>query len=192
MSNKIYARPYQWDDGHPLKNTLILDGLVAQPRLLPFPIDPVAARVVWADILTSPGHIVFEVWRDAEVVGIIWLSRIIPRIDATLNFHFFDRDFVGKRKVLRNFLTYCFTDLGLHRLGMEVPEGSKVERFARKVLSFMLEGESRPRNPELPKSLDSRYVARQGSRREQARWDGVAWSDVLLLRLLASEWPLDD
>jgi hypothetical protein len=187
----LLAKPYDPFEGDATKNTLILDALTSQPRLLPFPVSPEEARPIWASILTSSGHVVFEVWKDAEIVGVIWLTRIIPRVDATLNFHMFDRDWVGKRKLLQNFLAYCFRPLPdglqLHRLSLEVPEGSKAERFARRVLRFRLEGESRPRNPELPKALSDDFVARQGSRRERARWDGETWSDVVMLRLLAEE-----
>jgi hypothetical protein len=190
----IFARPYDPFEGDPLKNTAILDAMVAAPQLLPFPVSPEDARVIWASTLTSGGHIVFEVWREQDVVGVIWLTRVIPKVDATLNFHFFDKDWVGKRKLLQNFLTFCFAPLPdgleLHRLSMEVPEGSKVERFVRRVCRFRYEGESRPRNPQLPKSLDDVFVARQGSRREGVRFDGQAWSDSLVLRLLASEWAL--
>jgi hypothetical protein len=185
----LYARPYDPFSGSPLKNMLILDAMTAEPRLLPFPIAD--SRALWGEILTSPGHITFEVWKDEDVVGMIWLTRVVPTVDATLNFHFFDRDLVGKRKLLQNFCRYCLTPLPdglqLHRLTMEVPEGARIERFARKVLDFQLEGESRPRNPELPKSLTDNFVARQGSRREQCRWDGTGWVDVVMLRLLASE-----
>jgi hypothetical protein len=71
---------------------------------------------------------------------------------------------------------------------MEVPEGIRLERFARKVLNFRLEGESRPRNPEMPRALADTWVARQGSRREQGYFTGTEWKDIVLLRLLACEW----
>ena len=184
------AKPYDPFDGDPVKNVHILDAL-STSGLLPFPATPEQARPIWGSILTSGGHIVFEVWKEAEIVGVIWLTRIVPKVDATLNFHFFDKDWVGKRKLLQNFLLYCFRSLPdgleLHRLSMEIPEGSKAERFARRVLRFRLEGESRPRNPELPKALSDDFVARQGSRREQCRWDGETWTDVVQLRLLAGE-----
>jgi hypothetical protein len=184
----LIAQPYVWDDGHPLKNTILLDTFVAHPDFLTFPHSPEEARAIGANLLTNPGHIVFEVWKDGGIAGIMILTRIVPRVDALLHFLFTDRDLVGKRKLLQNFVGFCFTDLGFNRLSMEVPEGSKVERFARRVLNFGYEGESRPRNAELPKSLDQVWVARQGSRSEKSYFNGNVWSDVLRLRLLASEW----
>ena len=181
------AKPYDPFDGDPLKNVHILDALVAHPDLLDYPMEPQEARQFWAGVLMNPTHVVFEAWQDGSVVGIILLTRIVPHVDAVLTFVFTDKNLVGKRKLLTNFIRFCFDELGFHRLSMEVPEGARVERFARKVLGFSLEGESRPRNPELPKSLTDNFVARQGSRREQCRWDGENWTDVVMLRLLATE-----
>ena len=183
----IYAKPYDFTESVE-KNIAIVDGLLGQPDLLPLPLEPDVARGVWQAILTDPGQIIYEVWRDQEIVGVVWLARIVPRVDALLRFAFFDKDLVGKRKLLQNFIGFCFRELGLNRLSMEVPEGIRLERFCRKVLRFRLEGEIRPRNPELPRSLSDNWVARQGSRRECAHFDGKAWKDVVLLRLLASEW----
>ena len=115
------------------------------------------------------------------------LTRLVPQVDALIHFLFLDKNLANKRKLLGKILTYCFTDLGFHRLSMEVPEGIRLERFARKALGFRLEGEIRDRNPELPKCLTNDWVARQGSRIEQGYYDGQVWSDILRLRLLASE-----
>jgi hypothetical protein len=184
----LYARPYVWSEGNPLKNTILLDAFAAHPEFLTTPADPDTARRVGAYMLTHPEHIVFEVWKDQEITGVMILTRVVPRVDALLHFLFVDKDLVGKRKLLQNFIGYCFTDLGFNRLSMEVPEGVKIERFARRVLRFRYEGESRPRNPELPKALDDVWLARQGSRREQSYSDGTTWKDIVLLRLLACEW----
>jgi hypothetical protein len=184
----IYARPYDPFEGNPVKNTMILDAFVAHPEFLTHPYSPEEIRAIGAGILTDPGNLIFETWKDQEFVGVIILTRVVPRVDALLHFLFTDKDLVGKRKLLQNFIGFCFTDLGFNRLSMEVPEGVRIERFARKVLRFRYEGESRPRNPELPKSLDDVWVARQGSRIESGYYDGTTWSDILRLRLLACEW----
>jgi RimJ/RimL family protein N-acetyltransferase len=192
----IYARPYDPFDGNPVKHTLVLDALVAQPGLLSYPMSPDEARVFWAGVLTNPTHVIFEAWQDGRVVGIILLTRIVPHVDAVLTFLFTDNNLVGKRKLLTNFLGFCFTDLGFHRLSMEIPEGArKIDRFARRVLGFRYEGEARTKTPDLPSAPDrdaisknSVWVARQGARREASRFDGERWSDVVTLRLLASEW----
>jgi hypothetical protein len=195
----VYAKPYDWT-ANPLHNTALLDAFVAFPEFLAYPHEPAQARVLGAALLTDPKHIVFGTYSGPDLTGVIMLTRVAPRMDALVHFMFLDRDLVGKRKLLRNFIGFCFTDLGFQRLSMEVPDikvpneeggksrGLRLERFARKALGFRLEGETRDRPRELPKALDNRWMARQGSRRESAYFDGSEWHDVILLRLLASEW----
>lgn len=183
----IYARRFHWWEANPLEITALLDEFVAHPEFLTYPLPPDQARAVGADLMGNPANIVWSTYNDRDLTGCVILTRIVPRVDALLHFLFLDKDLASKRKLLNNILAYCFADLGFNRLSMEVPEGVRLERFARKVLGFRLEGETRDRNPELPKCLDNRWVARQGSRREQAYFNGTGWSDVLLLRLLACE-----
>ena len=183
----IYAKPFDWRV-NPEHNTALLDGFVAHPEFLSYPVTAAEARIIGADLLTNSGHLVWGTYSGPDLTGCVILTRIVPRVDALVHFLFLDKDLVGKRKLLTNLLGYCFRDLGFHRLSMEVPEGVRLERFARKVLDFRLEGENRPRNPELPKCLDTTWVARQGSRREASYFDGTTWKDIVLLRLLASEW----
>lgn len=187
----IYARRYHWTQVHPFDNTRLLDEFVARPEFLTYPHEPDEARAIGASLLSDPNNIVWASYTDQELTGVIMLTRIIPRVDALLHFLFLDKNLSAKRKLLQNLIGVCFTDFGFNRLSMEVPEGIRMERFARKVLRFRLEGELRPRNPELPASLTDNWVAKQGSRRESSYFDGQAWSDVVLLRLLASEWVGD-
>lgn len=188
MTSSVWARRYHWASANPLENTALLDEFVAHPEFLSYPLPPDQARVVGADLLTNPANLVWTSYSGRDLTGCVILTRIIPRVDALLHFLFIDRDLVSKRKLLNGIIGYCFTDLGFNRLSMEVPEGVRLERFARKVLDFRLEGEMRPRNPELPRALTDNWVARQGSRREQSYWSGSEWKDIVLLRLLASEW----
>lgn len=184
----IHARRYDWRTSHPFENTLLLDGFVARPEFLTFPHSPEDARVVAAGLLADPHHIIWTTYSGRDLTGVVLLTRIVPKVDALLHFMFIDRNLATKRKLLQNLIGVCFTDFGLNRLSMEVPEGVRLERFARKCLDFRLEGEMRPRNPELSASLTDNWVAKQGSRRESSYFDGTSWSDCLLLRLLASEW----
>lgn len=148
--------------------------------------------------LTNPQHMVWEVWRDEELVGILLLWRIIPRVDALLHFVFFDRNLVGKVRLLRRFLRYCFTDLGFQRLSLEVPEDvEKLISFARRKLAFRYEGEdaikSHPLVADLERATGSSgnphtWVASVGSRRERAHWRSGTWHSVVCLRLTAPEF----
>ena len=184
----VYARRYDWRTIDPVDNTELLDAFVAHPEFLTYPQEPLVARAIAAALVTDERNLAWATYSDQTLTGIIILTKIVPKVDALLHFLFLDQDLAGKRKLLKNVITHAFRDLGLNRLSMEVPEGVRLERFARKVLSFKLEGETRPRNPELPKGLSDNWVARQGSRREAAYFDGQEWKDVLLLRLLAREW----
>jgi hypothetical protein len=139
-------------------------------------------------MLTDPCNVIWASYSGKTLTGIIFLSRVVPHIDALLHFLFLDKNLVSKRKLLQGIIRLCFTEFGFNRLSMEVPEGVRLERFARRTLGFQLEGSDRPRNPEVPKSLTDDWVARQGSRRQASHFDGTVWKDVLLLRLLACEW----
>lgn len=184
----VYARRYYWADVSPLDNTALLDAFVAHPEFLSYPYPPNVARVVAATLVTDPSNVVWATYDNATLTGLVILTRIVPKVDALLHFLMIDQNLAGKRKLLKNLLGYCFTDMGFHRLSMEVPEGTRLERFARKALSFRFEGEIRDRPPELSKALDNIWMAKQGSRRESSYFNGETWSDVALLRLLASEW----
>lgn len=191
----IYARRYHWSQVDPLENTALLDGLVAEPNFLPYPQPPEIAREMWAHVLANPYNIIWTSYCDKSLTGLILLQRVIPRVDALFDFLFLDKNLVSKRKLLQNLIGVCFTEFGFHRLSMEMPEGVRLERFARKVLGFTYEGETSVKSSELPSegargwaSKNPQWIARQGSRMEQAHFDGTEWKDIVKLRLLASEY----
>ena len=184
----IVARRFDWRTANPHEVTALLDEFVKHPEFLVYPMDREETRLVGADLLSSPANLVWTTYNDQRLTGCVLLTRLLPRVDALLHFFFIDNDLASKRNLLRNIIGYSFTDLGFNRVSMEVPEGVRLERFARKALGFRLEGEIRDRNPELPKCLDDTWVARQGSRREAAHFDGKEWRDIILLRVLAREW----
>lgn len=184
----LIAKPYRWDEGDPTRHTRLLDYFVEHPQWTTTPLSPEVARVHGAQLVTDPANVVYECWKDQTSIGILILSRVAPRVDAVLHFMFLDGDLVGKRRLLINFLGTCFHELGFRRLSLWTPDHSKLEKFARRVLGFRYEGEGRPRNPELSAALDMTWVAKQGSRREQSLFDGAEWRDMVVMRLLASEW----
>ena len=201
----IYARRFHWQGANPLEVTALLDEFVAHPEFLPYPMGPDVARASFAAMLVDANNVAWTTYTDRDLTGCVILTRIVPRVNALLYFFFLDKDLAAKRKLLHNLLGYCFGELGLNRLSLEVPDkvlcvkvkgggkapvalGTRLERFARRSLGFRLEGEIRKRNPELPISISDEWVARQGSRIEQAYFDGERWYDIMRLRLLASEW----
>ena len=188
----IWAKRFQPETANPIEVAALIEGFVQHPEFSVYPLPLEQARQVGAWMLGNPGHIVWTTYQGKELTGTVILSRIVPPVDALLHFMFLDRNLVSKRKLLNNILGICFREFGFHRLSLEVPEGIRLERFARSVLRFRYEGEIRARNPELPASLTDNWVAKQGSRVEEGYFNGTSWSDVLRLRLLASEWVGDE
>lgn len=184
----IVAKPADWSEGDLSRVDTVIDAFVANPSFTTYPWPEEERRASVIQALGNPHNLVFEAWKDGAFCGILLLERIIPFVDASFHFLFTDHDLVGKRKLLANFLGTCFTEMGFHRISMEVPEGMKLEKFARSSLGFRYEGEERDRPRHLPKSFTDDWVAKQGSRRTQAHYDGEVWRDIVLLRLLASEW----
>ncbi len=194
----IYARPFEWQRESPWAINALLDAFVAFPEFLAYPMAPEEARAIGASLITDPLNVVYGVYSDNTLTGCVILTRVVVRIDALFHFMFIDRDLASKRKVLKEFCKFALTDLGFRRLSFEVPDlrvdledggkarGTRLERFARKHLGFRLEGETRPFG-ELSKNRTADWVARQGSRSEQAYFDGTRWHDVIRLRLLATE-----
>lgn len=184
----LIAKPFDWTEGDPARIKAILDRFVATPSFVAYPCPAETRRDLGAHMLTDPTHLVYEAWQDGASVGVMILDRIVPKVDARFHFLFLDRNLVGKRRLLINFLGFCFRDLGFYRISMEAPDGHGIEKFIRRTLGFRYEGEVRKRHRDLHDNLSQRWVAGQGSRREAGLYDGNAWRDIMLLRLLASEW----
>lgn len=205
----LLALPYSWQDPPCLQqwNTVILDELVAHPQWYARPTSPEQRRLEGAAILTDQSSPKWGVWRETTLVGMFYMTRLVPEVDANLHFIFFDRNLVGKRSLLRRFIDYCFAPppngMGLRRASMEVPEDAdKLLRFVRK-LGFKYEGEPRASGLAptaflqagalgLPPIGDAAtWVAKQGARVEGVFWRDDRWIDVLRLRLLRTEWGIE-
>ena len=183
---ELTLNPYQWWLGDPLRNTRILDEFVAHPEWCTVPLEDAQLRVVASATLTAPDSMVWECWREGELVGILLLTRVVPEVDALFHFLFFDHNLVGKRLLLKRFFRYCFDDLGLQRLSMEASEHQhKYIKFCR-TMGFLYEGEAKAGTIGDSKRLDvtAKKLAEYGSRREQAYCYKGKWLDIQLLRLL--------
>jgi len=189
MAELILCR-YRWWIGDPLRNAKILDEFVAHPEWCTMPLNDDELRLVATATLVNLGSLVWECWREGELVGILLLTRVVPKIDALFHFLFFDSNLVGKRLLLKRFLKeYCFEELGFRRVSIEVPEHQHRYRdFCRRVLGFRYEGEGRPLDPsKSPDMGTQRWVAEQGSRRERAYCYKGKWLDLQLMRLLPED-----
>jgi RimJ/RimL family protein N-acetyltransferase len=163
----------------------ILDTFCDHPSWMTIPAAPEVMRVIAAKVLTDPANRIMEVWNGGEFVGLLLLTGITPGVDGLVHFVFFDRNLVGKRRLILNWLDQCFEEFELQRVTLEVPETVEVlASFARRKLGFKFEGEDRQKDV---KHQDAVHIAKQGSRKERAHFDKGEWRDILRLRLLREE-----
>jgi len=191
----LLAVPFDWR-ANPSANTAILDAFCQHPGWFSAPLKPEEVRVAAAALVTHPDHLVWGVWNGGSLVGGLLFTEHVPQVSARLHFVFLDNNLVGRRKFLWQFIGRAFRDLQLQRIGYECPEGVPLIKFARSVLHFKYEGEGRVVNhPAINQSIKHRklekpdvWVARQGSRRQASHWHAGEWKDVMLLRLLRTEY----
>lgn len=155
--------PYRPFAGMIAKNDIIFAKCVAHPQR--FMISPLSGdpQTILGRLLTSPDAAAWEVWRNDTFVGIIVLDRVVPKIEARLQFVFFDDELASKAALLNEFTQRCFNDLGLRRLSFEAPANvTTSSSFARRKLGFTVEGE-----------------------RAHAYFDGERWHAVVMLGKVA-------
>ncbi len=189
---RLLILPFDPDRGPMEKNSYVLDCLQQRPDWTVTPLDDVERRAALATALVSPRNLVCEVWRGGEIVGILMVLNIVPRLEAQLHFVFFDGNLVGRRMMLRNWCRDVLRALDLQRLVLLVPEHVEtLIRFARVKLGFRYEGESglmgHPALVGLGMDNPHVWVARQGSRRERSCLRNGTWVDVVQLRLHRDE-----
>jgi hypothetical protein len=98
-------------------------------------------QVLVARLLTDPNNAVWEVWHGVAICGILLLDRIVPRVDARLQFVFFDDELSSKAPLLNDFVALCFNEFGLHRLTFEAPTPmTTLLGFTKRKLGFADEG----------------------------------------------------
>jgi RimJ/RimL family protein N-acetyltransferase len=192
--------PYVWDRGDLSKNETILSHCATMANLFPLPMSDDERKVAIAQTLTDPRHHAWECWRKSppaplKLVGFLALTRITPRLDALAHFVFFDRQLVGKRPLVQTMLDWCFEQLELRRISVEIPEHlGPLIRFARK-LGFKYEGEVEASQHPITEKLSqlsgvngaAEWIAKWGSRKAGMHYDGESWRSVAVLRLLREE-----
>lgn len=198
LDSGVYlAIPYDPERGGPEKTASVVRQLASNPRWFSAAGDEEARLQAAFWVLHHPDHLVWEVWRGEDLVGILLLTRITPNVDALMHFAFFDGHLVGKVGMLRRFLQYCFEDLHFQRLTMEVPDDvPTMVSFARRKLAFRYEGEAldhplvadirRLLGQRLPRPLT--WISSRGSRKERAHWRDGTLIDLVCLRLTAPEF----
>ena len=94
--------------------------------------------------LANPNARVWEVWRQGdqpEIVGIAYLTDIIPGGDAKAHYVFWDKELMSKTRLLEEMIQWCFRDhpdwIALRRLTVEAPTfGYAFIRHAHRKLGF--------------------------------------------------------
>lgn len=183
-------------------NSTMLNGMAA---MFPLPGTPEQRKILAAQIIADQRNRCWQVWHGAEMVGVLLLTDIVAGLDAKAHFVFFDHQLAGRRNLIWNMIGAVFRDssLNLNRLTIEIPEHlPKLIKFVRKVLSFKIEGEgwaaAHPLGQQVAVAVKpyvqnpAQWLARVGARKEQAFWrsDTQEWVDLILLRLLRSEYEV--
>jgi len=164
-------------------------------------------REIAASLLTDQDNILFEIWRkgdhtpDAQPVGLVLFTDITPHVSCTFHPIFFDgklANALGKRRLLLSLLLWAFQNLGVNRIGVEIPEfGGALIHYARKKLGFRFEAEGRMiervtkvsrRRSERVQLTPTAAQAALGSRKYRiVRYRGE-WHDLILLSVTRDEF----
>jgi len=131
---------------------------------------------------------IWECWRGDALVGILLVNELTPFLSARCHFLFFDSRLADKVALCRNLMGWCFTQLPVETLRVELPTyAHKLEHFVLK-LGFRYEAENRAFSWPKQAAPLSRDDARLGSRKHRATlYEGV-WHDLLLLSVTVDEF----
>lgn len=202
---RLFAVPYNPFIGDPAKNSVILDHLSKHSGWFSAQLTPEEARIeTAAGLVDTKNNHLWEVWDGGRIAGMLLLTRLLPGVDAVFHFTLFPgTNLFAARRLLHSFLGFAFETYDLQRISVEVPEHTKgLLAFLRGKLSFRFEGEVSCSGHPICKFLGSEsagkhgilthdaalWLAKQGSRREHAHFDGKRFRDVYLLRLLRAEY----
>jgi RimJ/RimL family protein N-acetyltransferase len=56
-----------------------------------------------------------------DFVGVFYMTRIIPGVDADVHYSFFDGRFKGRVRLVKEMIRYAFNHYGFRRLSAEIP-----------------------------------------------------------------------
>jgi RimJ/RimL family protein N-acetyltransferase len=185
-----FARPYVHND--PNKWEYILDKCCAHR--------PWFDDAVWENEETRRGAAskyladtwvsgkLWEVWRGADLVGILLLTDI-THSDAKCHFVFFDHKLSDKQSLCLSVMQWAFEHLDLHCLRLEIPTYARILiKFARRKLGFRYEAEGRAFSWPADATPLTERDAMLGARRHHATKYKGEWHDVLLLSITREEF----
>src|SRR5437879_4298693 len=186
-AGQYLAIPFRYDERRAAVNERLIAGCLELPNLFPIPLDELSRKIAVAAWLTDANHLFFEVWHNRTIVGIIGITRVTPGLDALAHFAFFDRQLLGRRRLILSMLQWAFKHLNLQRVTVEIPESiGPLIRFCRVKLGFRYEGERlAERHPEILALTKRRingpaqWASKFGSRKERSHFDGTVWGDLI-------------
>lgn len=84
-------------------------------------------------------------WVVDDFVGIFYLSRIIPHVEATAHYIFFDKRHKGRENLVMSMMLWAINTFDLQRVNVELPTyvSDNTKYFVEKHLGFKLEGRKR-------------------------------------------------
>lgn len=104
-------------------------------------------------------------WVIDDFVGVFYMTRIRPGVDAEVHYTFFDRRQNGRVHLTKEMLRYAFQKYAFRRLSVEIPMYASAHTFTFvTALGFRREG-----------------------KRRKAKWFNDAWFDVQQFGLLREE-----
>lgn len=184
----VFARPWEFD----IERWSDLLSKVAEHR-------PWYSDEIWADeeerrnaatkhiaVALESGK-VWEVFKGAELVGIILVEQLNYGRSGTCHFVFFDRQLANKRQLCLNTMHHLFETHNLEILRVEIPTYAKaLANWVRKKLGFRWEAETRSLS-----GTTKRLTAEQaavGSRKYHVTKYKGEWHDLLLLSVTREEF----
>ena len=104
-------------------------------------------------------------WVVDNFVGIFYLSKIIPGVDASVHYTFFDRRHHGRLELTKEMLKYGFRKYNFRRMTVELPLYAREYTF---------------------KFVEELGFKREG-RKRKAVWHNDDWFDIVLFGILKEE-----
>lgn len=97
------------------------------------------------DVFFDPRGVWLEILRmeDKRIIGAVYLTKVIPKVDATGHFTLWDSRGRGREPLLWDIMEWIFNRYNLHRITAEIPSYQSGLGRLLKRLGFKEEGERR-------------------------------------------------
>lgn len=93
-------------------------------------------RVDGSEVVVTPKGLLFEI----DDVGIVFLSDIVPGLNADIHINFWDRRMKGREGLIREIAKFAINNFNLHRLSTSIPAYARPALARIKKYGFKEEG----------------------------------------------------